>query len=330
MQVSRSIITEPSDAICSAMQRRGHVTPVEHATFRQPAARRNAKNALTGNFLFSDITSSSRSGGGSNTFWLEMIVDKGFEMEMWVRDGAVVARPVKGDGSNYPDKVLLDQFNMVKVESAPTGTLVQWNMACANWASLLFAVNLVSVCPAPVRVKYFNAGWFEEEIETAVKAAARIESLVFKSDVRFSQRVYLTDDRPALSRIPDELRTVMESGEIPDQQSIQCKVDMDTGMVDVESIGEKSLLGKVWGMVPISYPAMTGHSYDRVVSQPYFHVLRSGKMHYDQVLASMIMPDGERHWFSYHRVILPETSRKAGVHRVKVACARAPVDITLL
>ena len=251
-------------------------------------------------------------------------------MEMWVRDGAVVARPVKSDGSNFSEKVLLDQYNMVKVESSPDGSRVQWNMGCANWSSLLFAINLISVCPAPVRLKYFNAGWFEESVDSSADAASRIESLVFKSDVRFSQRVYLTSDRPALASVPDSLREVLEVGEVSDEQSILCKVDLDMGTTNVERIGEQSLLGKVWGIVPISYPAMSGHSYDRVVSEPYFDVLRSGKMHYDQVLASMIMPDGERHWFGYHRVILASASRNAGDSRVKVACARAPVDIKLL
>lgn len=308
----------------------GAVAEVASVPAEQPATPEAFKNPLTANFLFGARDDGSQSGGGPDFDRLDVVVGKGTTMEMWVRDGEVVARPVKNDGSSYPDKVLLDQFNMVKLESSPSGSLVQWNMACANWASLLFAINLVSVCPAPVRIKYFNAGWFEETVASSSQAAARIEALLFKSDVRFSQRVYLSDGRPSLTEMPRELRSVVEVGDIPDDQSITCKVDLDTGMINVENIGESSLLGKVWGQVPISYPAMTGHSYDRVVSQPYFHVLRSGKMHYDQVLASMIMPDGERNWFSYHRVIIPQTSRTSGEHRVRVACAHAPVDITLL
>jgi hypothetical protein len=251
-------------------------------------------------------------------------------MEMWIRDGAMVARPVKSDGTIYPDKALLDQFNMVKIECQASGSLVQWNMACANWASVLFSTNLISVCPAPVRVKYFNAGWFEEVVDSSKRAANRIESLLFKSDVRFSQRAYLTDNRPSPSDMPEDLRAIMELGEAPDEKSIVCRVDTDMGTSNVERIGEQSLLGRVWGLVPISYPAMSGHSYDRVVSQPYFHVLRSGKAHYDQVLASMVMPDGERQWFGYHRVIVPDFSPQSGETRVKVVCERAPVDIKLL
>jgi hypothetical protein len=251
-------------------------------------------------------------------------------MEMWVRDGAVVARPIKSDGTSYPDKALLDQFNMVKVESLAEGSLVQWNMACANWASVLFSINLISVCPAPVRIKYFNAGWFEEVAESSRQAANRIESLLFKSDIRFSQRAYLNEERPTLRNMPENLRSIMELGDVPDEKSILCRVDKDMGTTNVERIGEDSLLGRVWGLVPISYPAMSGHSYDRVVSQPYFHVLKSGKVHYDQVLASMVMPDGERHWFGYHRVIVPDFSPRGGDARVKIVCERAPVDIKLL
>ncbi len=251
-------------------------------------------------------------------------------MEMWVRDGAVVPRPVKADGTDYSDKALIDQLNMVKVESSPAGSLVQWNMGCANWASVLFTANLITVSPAPVRIKYFNAGWFEEVAETAKQASSRIEALLFKSDVRFSQRAYLKEEAPKLTSMPENLRSVLEAGDVPDDQSIVCTVDTDMGTSNVERIGEHSLMGRVWGLVPISYPAMSGHSYDRVVSRPYFHVLNSGKVHYDQVLASMVMPDGERQWFGYHRVIVPDFSPAGGASRVKVVCERAPVDIKLL
>ncbi len=253
-----------------------------------------------------------------------------YNLELWINKGAFCARPTKSDGGLISDRKLLHDNNLVKLETGPNGTRVNWVMFGANWASLYFLKEFIVTCVAPVTLRYFNAGWFEETISTSVDAATRIEMLVFKSDVRFSERAYLTSGTPALSKVPESLRSILDAGDIPDGQSIVCRVDPDMGTSRVEHIGEDSLLGRVWGRVPISYPALSGHSYDRVVSAPYFEVLRSGVMHYDQVLASMIMPNGEQQWFGYHRIIMPDISPGDGEARVRVACARAPVEIELL
>lgn len=253
-----------------------------------------------------------------------------YNIEFWIDKGTFISRPERPDGGIISDRKLLHDHNLVKLETGPDGTRVNWVMFGANWASLYFLREFITTCVAPVTLRYFNAGWFEETLETSVDAAHRIEALVFKSDVRFSERVYIANHQPVTGQVPESLRSIIEAGDIPEQQSIVCAVDENLGTTKVEHIGEESLLGKVWGRVPISYPALTGHSYDRIVSQPYFDVLRSGRMHYDQVLASMIMPNGEQQWFGYHRVIVPDVSPAHGSSRVKVACARAPVEIKLL
>lgn len=252
-----------------------------------------------------------------------------YNLELWIDKGSFCSRPTRPDGGPISDRKLLHNNNLVKLETGTNGTRVSWVMFGANWASLLFLREFIVTCVEPITLVYFNAGWFEESLGSSVDAAHRIESLIYKSDVRFSERVYIADARPEAASMPEALRSIVEAGEIPDGQSIVCAVDPGLGTSKVEHIGEESLLGKVWGRVPISYPAMSGHSYDRIVSQPYFDVLRSGRMHYDQVLASMVMPNGEQQWFGYHRVIIPDNPLH-GVSRVKVACARAPVEIKLL
>jgi hypothetical protein len=253
-----------------------------------------------------------------------------YNLELWIDKGTFCPRPLKPDGGMISDRKLLHDHNLVKLETGPNGTRISWVMFGANWASLYFLHAFVATCAAPVTLCYFNAGWFEETISSSVDAASRIEALVLKSDVRFSERVYIANGRPAPGEMPDSLRSIIEAGQVPDGESIVCTVDSDRGTTKVEHIGEESLLGKVWGRVPISYPALTGHSYDRIVSQSYFDVVRTGRMHYDQVLASMIMPNGEQQWFGYHRVIVPDTSLRRVPSRVRVACARAPVEIRLL
>jgi len=251
-------------------------------------------------------------------------------LELWIDKGTFCQRPTRPDGGVISDRKLLHDYSLVKLETGSNGTHVSWVMFGANWASLYFLREFIVTCVAPITLHYFNAGWFEETIDSSVDAASRIDTLILKSDVRFSERVYLKALRPSVGEIPEDLRSIIEAGEIPDGQSIVCAVDPALGTSKVEHIGEETLLGKVWGRAPISYPALSGHSYDRIVSQPYFDVLKSGRMHYDQVLASMIMPNGEQKWFGYHRVIVPDVSPAHGAARVKVACALAPVEIKLL
>lgn len=251
-------------------------------------------------------------------------------LEMWVKDGCLVARPTKPDGVVYSDKFLYDSFSMVKVETGADCTRIQWNMACANWASLLFTMNLVSACNAPFVLKYFNAGWFEESVQDAAMVADRIEGLLFKSDVRFSERAYTQPVEKMNAHTPEKLREVFASNSTHDDSAIFCAVDADREMTQVESVGSKSLLATIWGVSPNSYPCMTGHSYDRTVSQPYFRAVKTGKPIYDHVLAAMIRPDGEFHWMGYHRVILPIMGRPGDKPKVKVVSELAPVDISLL
>lgn len=247
---------------------------------------------------------------------------------MWIKDGALVSRPGRENGLDYQDKTLFDQFGMVKIASNAHGTSVHWNMSCPNWASLMLAAKLVPACMAPIQLRYFNAGWFTEDHQDAVSAADRIEALIYKSDVHLSERAFTTVVTPNHHNVPPILRDALSSGTASDNRSVVCLVDKERTTSSVEHVGKDSLIARIWGVSPNSYPCLNGHSYDRAVTPEYFKVIDSGKPHYDHVLASMVRPDGELHWLSYHRVILPEVRR--GQARVRVVSELAPVDIQLL
>ena len=132
---------------------------------------------------------------------------------MWIRDGAFAPRPQKDNGSDYQDKTLLDQFGMVLIHTDGKGTLVQWSMACPNWASLMLASKLMAACAAPFTLKYFSSGWFTEPLSDASSAADRIESLIFKSDVRLSVRAYTSVVIPDLQIVPESLRNARQKGD---------------------------------------------------------------------------------------------------------------------
>jgi hypothetical protein len=248
--------------------------------------------------------------------------------EIWIRDGSISSRPKKPNGLAYQDKFLFDQFGMVRITTGDESTEIQWNMGCPNWASLMLVAKLLPTCVAPFTLKYFNSGWFIEEQPDATLACDRIESLIFKSDVRLSDKAYTSVTIPDFKIVSPGLREAFHSGTAPDNKSVICVVEPERETCQVEFIGQDSPIARVWGNSPNSYPCLTGHSYDRAVTPEYFNVVETGKPHYDHVLASMMRPDGELHWIGYHRVILPDVQQ--GRKRVRVVSEFAPVKIQLL
>jgi hypothetical protein len=247
---------------------------------------------------------------------------------MWIRDGVLSSRPKKENNQEYQDKALFDQLGMVCISSDVKGTSVQWNMACPNWASLMLAARLIPACAGPFTLKYFNSGWFQEVLTDATVTADRIEALIFKSDVRLSERAYTKVVVPDLNVIPQGLRHALETGESPNNTSVICAVEPEREYCQVEHVGKDSLIARIWGVSPNSYPCLNGHSYDRAVTPEYFRVVETGRPHYDHVLASMVRPNGELQWYGYHRVILPDF--KENRKRVRVVSELAPVNIQLL
>jgi hypothetical protein len=247
---------------------------------------------------------------------------------IWIKDGEFVDRPKKDSGSSYQDKTLMDQFGMVKIHTDISGTTVQWSMACPNWAALMLAAKLTPSCAAPFTIKYFSSGWFTEEQPDALSTADRIESLIFKSDVRLSVRAYTNVVVPDLHMVPEILRNALQTGNVPDNRSVVCAVEPDRETSHVEHVGKDSLIARIWGVSPNSYPCLNGHSYDRAVTPEYFRVVETGRAHYDHVLASMVRPDGELHWLGYQRVIIPDFTENR--KRVRIVSELAPVQIQLL
>jgi hypothetical protein len=219
---------------------------------------------------------------------------------------------------------------MVKLVAGADGTTIHWVMFSANFASLIFLSEFIMTCVAPVTLRYFNAGWFEETIDSVIDARSRLEQLLSKADVRLTERTYVTDFDPKTFSLPPKLQQALDGDRTIEDTAITCAVDTNSHTITVESIGANSLLGKIWGLSPVSFPCQTGHSYDRVVSQSYFEAVSSGRPHYNHVLAAMVRPDGEVGWIGYQRVIIPDSSPVNGQPRVRVVSEMSPVGIRLL
>lgn len=140
-------------------------------------------------------------------------------LDLWIRDGALSKRPTRADGSALSTKFLVDTLGLVRVWSDDKGTHAQWNMGCANWASLLFLSHFIMACPGPFHLKYFNMGWFEEQLPDAVDAQHRIEELLTKSDVRLVERAFTRVAQPTRNATPDTLREALETGYAPDNRT---------------------------------------------------------------------------------------------------------------
>jgi hypothetical protein len=251
-------------------------------------------------------------------------------LEFWLDGGKRVERPVSASGEKLTDKQIFQMRGMVKVATSDQGTQVKWVQFAANWSNLFFVCEWLKVLPAPFSLQFFNAGWFSESHPYWQEAAARINGLIANSDVRLSTRTYLREFDPEKIRLPQQLEMAWAKGLVPEDRVVVCEIDAENERTAVSFVGEKSALASVWGISPVSYPCLSGHSYDKVVSRPYFEVLRTGRPYHDHVLAAMATPDGEVSWLTYQRLIFPTRSLHGRSRTVHVMCEGAPVDIPVL
>ena len=249
--------------------------------------------------------------------------------ELWVHEGRMIARPADERGTTNSDRILL-QKNCVKIKLNNSLITIQWYMSSANWASLFFTMKWIANYNGPFKLVFFNAGWFEETYDTSEQARSRIEMLIAKSDVHLSSKVFTRDFLGSVSPVSWELVQLLKQGGPDESKAVICNVDPDRERVEVQHVGKASVLAGIWGDARMSYPCQTGHSYDKVVSKAYFRAVNENRPIYDQVLASMVKPNGKVHWIGYQRVIFPTFNKATNSRVVAVNCALAPVDIPVI
>lgn len=121
---------------------------------------------------------------------------------------------------------------------------------------------------------------------------------------------------------------VIADGTAPPDYCVDCVYDPSTSRFFVERIGPESSLAKLYGLSPTSYPALTGHSYDHIVSQAYKRVMNREKSVYDHVMAVFPVGGTMNKWMGYQRVILPHMFPD-GRRGVSVVTDFADVEIKL-
>lgn len=248
----------------------------------------------------------------------------------WVLDGRLVPPPPEGeDASPMEERDLLQRAGYVKLNETEQGTTIRWSMFSRNWASLYFAAEWLQTCHGPFQLQYYSAGWFNERHEQPWAAADRIHYLIHKSDVHLSQTVYIRKVAENRRDVPALLRQALRDNTASEEVSIDCAYDPSSHKYRVARVGPQSTIAKLWGLNPVSYPCLIGHSYDEAVSRAYPQVCRSGEPHYDHIYAAMASAKGDVVWVPYQRVVLPLASGR-NKRAVRVVTELAKVDISPL
>jgi hypothetical protein len=237
------------------------------------------------------------------------------ELEFWISKGCLVPKPEPEDGKPLPERTLLDRYNLVKVTASPKGATIKWFAFGANWASLYFAKEWIGTFPGPYTLNYYMSGWFTEKYDDPLDARDRIDTLIAKSDLHLSSRIYTQSFDPDTCQLPDLIRRTYETGVAPPEASVDCSMDEETGRVKVERIGPQSAIAKLWGVSPVSTPCLAGTNYDKVTAKGYFEAVRTGQPYYDHIYAAMMGRDGEVSWIPYQRIVMPH-ARKRGRNRM--------------
>ncbi len=252
------------------------------------------------------------------------------QLEFWISKGCLVPKPEIEDGKPLPERIFLLRHNLVKVSAGLSGATVKWHAAGANWASLYFAKEWIGAFSGPYTLSYYLSGWFTETISDAVDARDRIDQLIAKSDLHLSSRIYTQSFNPSARVLPDLLRRTMEEGAAPEEFSVDCSVDEETGRVKVERIGQNSAIARLWGLSPVSTPCLSGTNYDKVTTKGYLEALKTGKPYYDHVYAAMMGQDGEVAWIPYQRIVLPHLEKPGQGKWVSVVSQITPVEIAVV
>lgn len=246
--------------------------------------------------------------------------------EYWVLNGRIIEGLAASAEARCSERDLMQRSGYVKITEGADGVTIRWSMFSANWSSLDFVIAWVLGRCGPFQLQYYSAGWFNERHEDADSASRRIDQLIQKSDVHLSQTVYIQKAGENRRDVPALLRKALRDNAIEEDFSIDCTFDPSSQKYRVARLGTQSTIAQLWGLNPVSYPCLIGHSYDHAVSRAYPEVTRSGEPHYDHVYAAMASACGDVVWVPYQRVVLP---LQQGRHRraVRVVTQLAKVDI---
>lgn len=249
---------------------------------------------------------------------------------VWIDQGRVVDELSSADGGTVSEDIAIHRQGLVKLTfSQPAGTTVSWTVFAPNWSSLYYVMECLYSYPGPYHLQYYLVGWFSETITDFRVARDRVHSLIAKSDVHLLSQTYVKHVDPDPNGMPLLLQDAWGDRAVKPDYSIDCIRDENDSRFKVMRIGPRSTIAQKWGVMPVSYPCLSGNVYDRVVSEIYPQVIKTGEPHYSHVYAAMVFPNRQLRWFPYHRIVLPHKFPD-GRDGVTVVSEFSPVDIQIV
>jgi hypothetical protein len=247
----------------------------------------------------------------------------------WIENGNLTVAPKAGPSGAADEDLRLQRDGVVRVTTGDIGTEIKWSVFSPCFSSLYAAINWLPTAHAPFVLRYYLSGWFEEVHQEVSDAIRRLEEILAKSEIHIAQRTFVKQVEPSGAKTPSLLLESFLRAKPVEEFAVECIHDAHSNQYRVERVGPKSVMARIYGTVPASYPCKNGNSYDRTVSEAYNDVIVTGRPRYDHVLASLYTPDNTQHWLPYHRVIFP-MQRRRGVDGVLVMTEVAEVGIRLI
>lgn len=244
----------------------------------------------------------------------------------WIVDGAVIAASHDIELSEITENERFERRGGVRVTTGLLGTEIKWCVFSPSYGYIFKILQWLPTVTGPFFLRFYISGWFEESYETSVEAINRIEEILAKSELRITKRAFVKEIDEHHAQLPKVIGSCIDSKQIIPDISIDCVLDERTQKFRVNRVGAQSLIARIYGVVPVTYPFVYGGSYDDIVCEAYKDVLNTGKPRYDHVLAAMRLPNNVVHWLPYQRWIVPK-SGGGSTPTVTVVSENASVDI---
>lgn len=226
----------------------------------------------------------------------------------WIIDGEVLPPARDIELSDIAENERFERRGGVRVTTGPLGTEIKWSVFSPCFGSIYRLQQWLPSISGPFFLRFYLSGWFEESYATAAETILRIEQILSKSELRITKRAFVKEVDRKQALIPKVIGNCIDSKHIIPDISLDCILDERTQRFRVNRVGPQSLMARIYGVVPVTYPFVYGGSYDDIVCEAYKEVLNTGKPRYDHVLAAMRLPNNAVHWLPYQRWIVPKSS----------------------
>lgn len=251
------------------------------------------------------------------------------EERYWIEAGQLVATPAVLDNNIAVVEERLHRLGHVRIVSGPLGTEVKWSTFAPCHSSLFAAMEWLAHARAPVILRYYFSGWFEEAGLTTEQARARIDHIMLYGDQKLNKRTFIFSKLPNLAELPPLIRKCWDEGKPSYEHAVDCVYHEETDQYFVERIGEKSAIATYFGLSKASFPCQAANSFSEAVKAAYDVAFVTKQPVYDQILASLPLSPRVFRWMPYHRIVFPVQGTN-GARRVSVISEVAPIDFRLI